>query len=77
MIRFVNNGKPLPEGMDKDRYGMRGVKGKDSKGQGTGGSVVKSITEHYGGDYDIYTQDAGDKQLTFVDVKLPIYKGDE
>lgn len=77
MIRFVNNGKPLPEGMDKDRYGMRGVKGKDSKGQGTGGSVVKSITEHYGGDYDIYTQDAGDKQLTFVDVKLPIYKEDE
>ena len=77
MIRFVNNGKPLPEGMDKARYGMKGVKGKDSKGQGTGGSVVKSITEHYGGDYDIYTKDADGKQLTVVDIKLPIYQTDE
>ena len=77
MIRFINNGKPLPEGMDKARYGMKGVKGKDSKGQGTGGSVVKSITEHYGGDYDIYTKDASGKLFTVVDIKLPIYQEDE
>ena len=77
MIRFVNNGKPLPEGMDKARYGMKGVKGKDSQGQGTGGSVVKGITEHYGGDYDIYTKGTDGKQFTVVDVKLPIYQEDE
>lgn len=76
-IRFFNNGKQLPEGMDKARYGMKGVKGKDSKGQGTGGSVVKSVTEHYGGDYDIYTMDADGKVITVVDIKLPIYQEDE
>ena len=63
--------------LDKARYGMKGVKGKDSKGQGTGGSVVKSITEHYGGDYDIYTKDASGKLFTVVDIKLPIYQEDE
>lgn len=77
IIRFINNGRQLPDGMDKARYGMKGVKGKDSKGLGTGGSVVKSITEHYGGDYDIYTKDAGGKLLTVVDIKLPIYQEDE
>ena len=76
-IRFINNGMPLPEGMDKDRYGMKGVKGKDSKGQGTGGNVVKNITEHYGGEYDVYTKVVGDETLTVIDVKLPIYQADE
>ena len=57
----MNNGKPLPEGIDKERYGMNGVKSKSSSGFGTGGFVVKSITEHYGGDYDIFSRDsAGD-----------------
>ena len=58
---------------------MRNVKGKDSKGQGTGGYVVKSITEHYGGDYDVYveTVDVDGAELTNVLVKLPIYRDDE
>lgn len=78
-IDFQNDGDPLPEGMDKERYGMRNVKGKDSKGQGTGGYVVKSITEHYGGEYDVYveTVDADGAELTNVLVKLPIYRDDE
>ena len=77
LIDFTNNGKPLPDGMDKARYGMKGVKGKDSEGQGTGGYVVKSIVEHYGGDYDVFTRDWAGRTLTDVIIKLPIYRGDE
>lgn len=77
LIDFTNNGKPLPKGMDKARYGMKGVKGKDSEGQGTGGYVVKSIVEHYGGDYDVFTREWAGKTLTDVIVKLPIYLEDE
>ncbi len=77
LIDFTNNGKPLPEGMDKARYGMKGVKGKDSEGQGTGGYVVKSIVEHYGGDYDVFTREWAGETLTDVIIKLPIYREDE
>lgn len=77
VIDFTNNGKPLPDGIDKARYGMRGVKGKDSDGQGTGGYVVKSIVEHYGGNYNIFTKDRGGQKYTSIVVKLPIYRGDE
>lgn len=77
LIVFTNNGKPLPDGMDKARYGMKGVKGKDSEGQGTGGYVVKSIVEHYGGDYDVLKRKWAGRTLTDVIIKLPIYRGDE
>lgn len=77
-ISFQNDGEPLPHEIDKERYGMRLVKGKESKGQGTGGYVVKSIVEHYGGDYDVYVERLDDgAELTFVDVKLPICCEDE
>ena len=72
VIEFVNNGKPLPEGIDKESYGMNGVKSKGSSGWGTGGFVVKSITEHYGGDYDIFSRDSAGEILTYVIIKLPI-----
>ena len=77
VIDFSNNGKPLPEGMDKERFGMKGVKGKDSEGQGTGGYVIKSIVEHYGGDYDIFTREIGDITYTDIIVKLQIHQSDE
>ncbi len=77
LIDFTNNGRPLPDGMDKARFGMKGVKGKDSEGQGTGGYVVKSIVEHYGGDYDIFKRVWAGRTLTDVIIKLPIYRGDE
>lgn len=77
IIRFVNNGKPLPEGIDKERFGIDGVKSGDSDGSGTGGFVVKSIAEHYGGDYDIFSRDSAGEKLTYVIVKLPIYLGNE
>ena len=77
VIDFGNNGRPLPEGMTKERYGMKGVKGKGSDGEGKGGYIVKSITEHYGGDYDIYSQQFAGMWFTHVIVKLPIYQDNE
>lgn len=73
-IDFSNNGEPLPEGLTKERYGMKGEKGKGSDGSGTGGYIVKSITEHYGGDYDIFTHHFAEQYFTHVIVKLPIYQ---
>lgn len=53
-IDFKNNGNPMPQGMDKFRYGLKGEKGANSKGTGLGGYRVKSITRHYDGDYDVF-----------------------
>ena len=53
-IDFKNNGNPMPQGMDKFRYGLKGEKGAKSQGSGLGGYRVKSITRHYNGDYDVF-----------------------
>ena len=53
-IDFKNNGNPMPQGMDKFRYGLKGEKGAKSHGTGLGGYRVKSITRHYNGDYDVF-----------------------
>lgn len=76
-VDFSNNGRPLPEGMTKDRYALLGEKGKDSKGNGRGGHIVKSIVEHYGGDYDVYSECFAGNWFTHVIVKLPIYQDNE
>lgn len=67
-IDFRNNGKPLPEGMNKMRYGIKGEKAGQTAGTGLGGSVVKSIVEHYKGDYDVFM----DGEWTVIRVFLPI-----
>lgn len=67
-IDFRNNGKPLPEGMNKMRYGIKGEKAGQNAGTGLGGSVVKSIVEHYKGDYDVLM----DGEWTVIRVYLPI-----
>ena len=77
VIDFSNNGEPLPEGLTKPRYGMKGSPGKGSKGTGAGGYIVKSITEHYGGDYDVYSKRFAGVWFTHVIVKLPIYHDNE
>lgn len=78
VIDFSNNGEPLPDGMDKARYGTKGAKGANSDGSGTGGYIVKSITQHYGGDFDILSSKFVNMNFTNVIVKFPIYrKGDE
>lgn len=67
-IDFRNNGNPLPEGMNKMRYGLKGEKAGITAGTGLGGNYVKSFVEHYGGDYDIFMED----EWTVVRIYLPI-----
>ena len=67
-IDFRNNGRPLPDGMNKMRYGIKGEKAGLTAGTGLGGSVVKSIVNYYKGDYDIFM----DGEWTVVRVYLPI-----
>ena len=73
-IYFTNDGKPLPKGMNKLRYGLRGEKAGVTGGTGEGGHIVKSIVEHYGGDYDIFTNSSGE---TVVGITLPIFRDNE
>ena len=67
-IDFINNGEPLPEGIDKARYGLRGEKAGKTGGTGNGGYIVKSLTQHYKGDYDVFM----DGNNTVIRVILPI-----
>ena len=67
-IDFRNNGNPLPEGMNKMRYGIKGEKAGKTAGTGLGGNYVKSFVEHYGGNYDIFMEDG----WTVVRIYLPI-----
>ncbi len=83
-ITFSNNGTPFPKGFDKLRYGIRGEKAGKTAGSGEGGHTVKSIVEHYGGDYDIFcgAMDFSGAEFdnnvgTTVIIHLPIYKNDE
>lgn len=69
-IDFSNNGTPLPKGLDKNRYGLLGEKAGITGGSGRGGYVVKSIVEHYHGDYDVFM----DGDTTVVRILLPISK---
>lgn len=75
-IDFSNNGTPLPKGLDKLRYGLRGEKAGATGGTGEGGYIVKSIVEHYGGDYDIFTENRGDETWTTFRIYLPIYRNE-
>ena len=67
-IDFRNNGQSLPEGLNKMRYGIKGEKAGQTAGTGLGGSVVKSIVEHYKGNYDVFM----DGDWTVIRVYLPI-----
>ena len=68
-IDFINNGTPWPEGIDKERYGLRGEKGGTTGGSGVGGYLVKEIVKHYGGDYDIFMDE---QNKTVVRILLPV-----
>ena len=67
-IDFSNNGNPLPDGMNKTRYGIKGEKAGKTGGTGIGGNYVKSFVDHYGGDYDIFMEEG----WTVVRIYLPI-----
>ncbi len=76
-IDFINNGNPLPKGLDKLRFGLKGEKAGVTAGTGEGGYIVRSIVEHYGGDYDIFSETSGNTSLTTVRVFLPIHRDNE
>ena len=75
VIDFINNGLKMPVGMDKFRYGLKGEKGAKSNGSGLGGYRVKSITRHFGGDYDVFCN--GVHNLTTIRVYFPKYNAYE
>lgn len=74
VVEFQNNGVPMPKGMDTFRYGIDGERGKDSEGQGKGGSIVKAIVEHFGGKYEVYNEPEALFPVGIL-IKLPIYEG--
>jgi len=74
-IDFKNNGNPMPQGMDKFRYGLKGEKGAKSQGSGLGGYRVKSITRHYNGDYDVFCNRM--QNTTTIRVMFPKYNANE
>lgn len=53
VIDFCNNGLEFPDGLTKERYGLKGEKAGSTGNTGIGGYRVKSITRHFDGDYDI------------------------
>ena len=73
-IDIVNDGNPLPKGMTKERYGTKGEKAGHNGNTGLGGYRVKSIVEHYKGDYDIFSEyiEEFDCHRTVVRIYLPI-----
>lgn len=74
-IDFKNDGNPMPQGMDKFRYGLKGEKGAKSHGTGIGGYRVKSITRHYSGDYDVFCNRI--QNTTTIRVMFPKYNSHE
>lgn len=72
VVRFKNNGKPMPEGVDTRRYGRRAEPAGVTGGNGDGGAIVKSTIEHYGGSLTIIN----DPEAWFpvcVELKIPHY----
>lgn len=67
-IDFSNNGTPLPTGMDKQRYGLLGEKAGLTGRTGRGGYIVKSIVEHFHGDYDVFMNGSN----TVIRILLPV-----
>ena len=73
VIDFSNSGKPFPEGLTKEQYGTRGYRAGASGNTGNGGYVIKSVSQHYGGDYDIISIGG----MPTVRVYLPFIRFDE
>ena len=75
-IDFRNNGEPLPSGLTKERYGLKGEKAGVTGNTGVGGYRVKSIVKHYGGDYEIFCDKDSNMPVT-VRIYLPIFENYE
>lgn len=71
VVDFCNNGTPFPDGLTKERYGLKGEKAGSTGHTGIGGHRVKSITRHYKGDYDLF-YNADSNFPNVIRVYLPI-----
>ncbi len=71
-LKFVNNGNLLPNGLNKERYGLKGEKAGITGGTGCGGNIVKNISQHFGGGYDVYNSGDGDRRYVVVSIYLPL-----
>lgn len=71
-VEFQNNGLPMPKGMDTLRYGIDGERGQESDGLGKGGSIVKSIVEHFKGKYEVFNEPESPFPVGIL-IKLPKY----
>ena len=76
-IDVINNGNPLPKGLDKLRYGLKGEKAGKTAGTGDGGYIVRSIVEHYKGDFDVFSVETENCVQTTIRILLPIYNAYE
>ena len=72
VIRFKNNGKPLPQGLNTRRYGTRAESAGTTAGNGDGGAIVKSTVEHYGGSVRL-TNNPEDWFPVCVELMIPHY----
>ena len=72
VIRFKNNGKPLPLGMNTRRYGTRSESAGTTAGSGDGGAIVKSTVEHYGGTVRLINN-PDDWFPVCIEIRIPHY----
>lgn len=72
VIRFKNNGKPLPSGMNTRRYGTRAESAGTTAGSGDGGAIIKSTIEHYGGTVELISR-PDDWFPVCIEIKIPHY----
>lgn len=73
LFEFSNNGSPLPDGMDAERYGTKGD--SSGNGKGFGGYYVKKMAESFGGSIDVSSEPIArkeDRYLTTITIKLPV-----
>lgn len=73
VFEFRNNGDPMPDGMDAERYGTKGESTGD--GKGLGGYYVKKMAEAFGGSIDVKSQVSKNPDLgclTTITIKLPV-----
>ena len=70
-FNFSNNGNPLPEGMDAEKYGTKGESTGD--GKGLGGYYVKKMAEAFGGSIEVRSStDQTKGSRTTITIKLPV-----
>ena len=75
-IDFSNNGNPLPTGVTKERYALRGEKAGATGKTGIGGYRINNIIQHYGGCLELYNDPSNQFPVT-ISIYLPIFKDNE